>query len=327
MSSNQVQTGIWHNNSNPGAYATSLTIDVRTGAFLIAGLATFVTMVGGRFWAIVAFAIHQLRTTPADRDGIYHQQQAIYRNTSTGLGVIWLLLRVTWAWRGLAERNALCFFAFALPPLLCFAAFVAASVLSARVAAPSYAASAVRVRPENCGFLAFPAPDDPQYNGLLGEPAYGKWSNMKSREATNYARTCSGNSSSALTACNIFPVRALPYKTRTDAPCPFKGGRCALGENGAFELETQWIDSHQHLGINAIPSDRIFFRKATACSVIKIDDLTESYQSAGFNVFNYHLGPGGANGGGIASANSTYRYLESAQNPGFSYMIRYILPW
>jgi hypothetical protein len=42
---------------------------------VISALATFVTLVGTRFWAIVAFTLHQLRASKEDKDGIHHQRE------------------------------------------------------------------------------------------------------------------------------------------------------------------------------------------------------------------------------------------------------------
>jgi hypothetical protein len=327
MSSNYaVMDGIWRNHSNKGWYAASLTLDVHTGAILIAGLATFITIVSARFWVIIAFAFHQLRATRDKRDAIHHQQQAIYRNTSTQLGVVWLLLQVSWAWRGLAQRNALRLLVFGFPPLLCFIAFTAASLLSARITAPVYTGNEVRVRPKNCGLFSLRRSEDMRPNVTFGQSEYSRWVLGKTREATNYARTCNRNANTALTGCNVFPVTGLPYKTRIDAPCPFKGNRCVLGENGAFELTTMWIDSHRHLGVNAVPANRIRMRRVTTCSVLRVDDLVHSFQIPGANLYMYSLGNRDSMAGSVVPAidgsNYTFQYRDSARRDNLGYAIQ-----
>jgi hypothetical protein len=94
MSSNyQVATGRWDNYSNGGWFAASLTVDVQTGSLLVAAAATFITIVSSRFWSIVSFAIHQVRASNAEKDGVHHQHQVIYKN-ATQLGAVWLLTQV-----------------------------------------------------------------------------------------------------------------------------------------------------------------------------------------------------------------------------------------
>src|SRR4051794_23403611 len=109
MASNyDIATGRWDNHSNEGWLKASLTLDVQTGALLIAATATSITIFGTRFWTILSFCIHQLRASNLQRDGIHHQQQVVYKNSSQ-LGTLWLLTRVVWAWRGLSRRNTLRF--------------------------------------------------------------------------------------------------------------------------------------------------------------------------------------------------------------------------
>ncbi|KAG4433183.1 hypothetical protein IFR05_011343 [Cadophora sp. M221] len=319
MASNyKIATGRWENYSNKGWLAASLTLDVQTGAILIAATATFITIVGARFWTILSFCIHQIRASSLERDGIHHQHQVIYKNTSQ-LSTFWLLTRVAWAWRGTSPRNLLRFMLFSLPPLLCFAVFTTASVLSSRIAAPIYATSEVRIVPESCGFVAFAAPTDEEYSIQFGTPLYSQWATRKSRQATDYARNCYGRAESSAASCRVFSALKLPYSTNTTATCPFKGNRCYLGQQGALEMSTDWLDSHDHLGINAQIENRIRLRKVATCSVLNINDLISASPVRGVDVYEYYLGPRGLGKDSIGTTNSTYTWRESPRFDSIGY--------
>jgi hypothetical protein len=101
-----IYTGFWHDYTETGAYGWTLTLSVKWSAFLLAALSTFVAIVGGCFWSLLAFAIHQWQAHPGDDDGVYFQQQAIYRNSTSPWSVIIELLRVCAAWRSRRGRRA-----------------------------------------------------------------------------------------------------------------------------------------------------------------------------------------------------------------------------
>jgi hypothetical protein len=316
MAGPPIATGVWQNLSHSGWLASTLTLDVRTGTILISGLATFVTIVGGRFWVVLSFAIHQIRTRDTKKDGIHHQHQVVYRNQFSQLGATWVLIELAWAWRGHARRNILRMLLFILPPLFCFGAFAAASVLSAKVAAPSFAASEVRLQRRSCGILDWNTPDG--NTTLESNKDYAHWITAKTYSARNYARSCYGESNIGLTNCLAYRVQRLPYTTYPSATCPFKPGRCLLGEQNAFQMQTPWLDSHKDLGINAKPHNRLQFRKVSTCSVLRIDDLTMTSEMNNETWKGYYLGGIGASNN---LGNLTFTIQESALNSGFGYAV------
>lgn len=318
MSTYTIATGRWNDYSNSGGLTDSLTLSVQTSALLIAATATFITIVGARFWSILSFSIFQIRASPYDKDGIHHQQQTIYR-TNSQLGTVWILMRIVWSWRNNSRRNILRFIIFALPPLLSFAAFTAAGIMSSRIAAPNYSASQVRIEPRNCGLIVWHQTSDP-VTIELGTIQYSTRAVAKARLATDYARRCYTDAASTPAGCRLYPSQQLPYKIETTAPCPFAGGRCWLGEEGAMRMRTEWLDSHTHLGINAQLQNRIRFQRVTTCSVLKVDDLVSAHRQDGTDIYHYFLGPQGAKGS-VNRINETHGYRESSQWSQFGYSI------
>ena len=308
MSNLTVLTGLWHDHSQPPSHALTLTVNIATGSLLISALATFVTFVGSRFWVIISFLIHQLRASRQDKDGLYHQHQLIYRNSSSHLSTAWLIMRIAWPWRGRLPRIFTRTLAFALPPLLCFAAFAAASVFSARVAAPVYETSRVRVQSRNCGELVWVAPGNQITS--QGASVFGEWSVRTARKARSYARTCYGRPDEETSSCTVYPVRQLPYTINGDTQCPFARARCVLGPDSAFAMSTPWLDSHIHFGMNAAPEDRVKYRKVATCSVLDIRDLVRRYPGDVGSMYYYDLGPLS----GATRDNATYAVSDVLQN-------------
>jgi hypothetical protein len=77
-----VYTGIWINRSHSAINGATLTLDRRSGAFLIAFLALFVGAAGRNFWKIVRFILHLSFSAESNLDGLHYQRQAILRNAA-----------------------------------------------------------------------------------------------------------------------------------------------------------------------------------------------------------------------------------------------------
>jgi hypothetical protein len=94
-----VYTGIWINRSHSTINGATLTLDRRSGAFLIAFLALFVGAAGRNFWKIVRFILHLCFSAESNLDGLYYQRQAILRNAAIAHDAALDLLMARFAWR------------------------------------------------------------------------------------------------------------------------------------------------------------------------------------------------------------------------------------
>ncbi|KAH8878613.1 hypothetical protein GQ53DRAFT_833016 [Thozetella sp. PMI_491] len=316
-----VATGPWSDQSLAGWSSSMITLEVTTGGYLISALATFITIIGGRFWVIVAFAIHQYQSTEDQKDVLFHQHQLVYRNSDSQLSAAWYVVRMAWAWRKRARRVLLRSLLYLLPPIFCFAGFTVASVNSNRVTTPSYTANRVRVVSRNCGYLNWNAPENYDGSGNLtskGAQVYAKWYATRMAAGRNYARTCYGKDASDSITCNELPVQQLPYATDDAADCPFKEGRCLLGPKKAFRVTTPWLSSHEHFGINAPPNDRVGLRRSAVCSVLDIKDLTAVKEGSQSSFYAYYLGPYGTSNG---PGSPTYLISDTVQNDNIPYRV------
>lgn len=98
MSSATVATGLWNNHSYNGAYARTWTLDVSSGALVIAALAVVVSIVRDAAWSIAAYTIHQWRATNNPACSLYHQHQIIYRNQDSPIGAAKWFFRLPWSY-------------------------------------------------------------------------------------------------------------------------------------------------------------------------------------------------------------------------------------
>ena len=94
-----VYTGIWINRSHSTINGATLTLDRRSGAFLIAFLALFVGAAGRNFWKIVRFILHLSFSAESNLDGLHYQRQAILRNAAIAHDAVVDLLFARFAWR------------------------------------------------------------------------------------------------------------------------------------------------------------------------------------------------------------------------------------
>lgn len=78
MSSDIACTGRWIRWADGPVLGSTLTLTSRNGSFLVAFLALYVSFVGGQFWTILKFLIHQWRAKRRPKDALHHQQQGQY---------------------------------------------------------------------------------------------------------------------------------------------------------------------------------------------------------------------------------------------------------
>lgn len=313
MSAVPIYIGRWQDHSRSSSIlGDTVTLNVHWGGYLIAALSTFVGLVGTALWLLLAFFIHQYRSAPGQHDGLYFQQQAIYRNQGSASGALQDLFKVCWSWRprkatdqqpkekrvnSRVGRSVL----FSLPPLIVFATFTAAGIFISEVAGPTYETNSVRLVSSRCGFFSY---DTSTVDGRRAENLKVTNDTLAARQ---YAKTCY-QSNTTFTDCALFPVQSLPFSS-TMVPCPF--GRDPSGENScipgsgqALQMDTGYLDTNRHLGINAAPENRLLFRNVVTCSPIRIDDYLEVVNNTDptFPRLQYNMG-------GFYYDPSSYTYL------------------
>lgn len=102
-----IYCGTWTNWSHGRIAGATLTLDQQAAGYLTAFVATFVTIVGARLWAILCYVSHQFRSVQKPEDGLYHQQQAVFAMYTTPGGAAWAFLQQAWSWKGKVQSSVL----------------------------------------------------------------------------------------------------------------------------------------------------------------------------------------------------------------------------
>jgi hypothetical protein len=317
MSNYTVYTGFWRDHSQPGLSGFTLTLSVSSASLLVSGLATFVTLVGGRFWSLVAYAIHQIRAKDRASDGVHHQHQVIYRNASSHLTATWHILQIGWAWKKRANRVFGRTMLFGLPPFLTFVLFSLASIFSAKTTAPAYASNQVLIIPQNCGLLSFNTTSATGSSQQTLEILFTVWSTQDLAISLAYARSCYEPTDFPSASCGVYAAQSLPYDVNRTADCPLMKGRCLNGQQGSLKMATPWLDSQLHFGINDYPENRVKFRRETTCSMIEMaEDLVGSSTAPNGETYDY------AYLGSTFARNYTFYALSTIQTAGIKYDLK-----
>jgi hypothetical protein len=319
---NSVFLGVWTDWSHGSISGATLTLTQRNGGFLIAFIALFVTLTGGRFWAIAAFITHILHSTQTAQDGIYQQRQAILCNTNSSASALWKMLRLSWAWR--RHRRASLFkkiFPSMLLSFLILSVSAVATIFSSRVATST--GGEVLVSGSNCGLSrAFSNLTVEEYDAAAG------YHTIREQFSLNYASRCYRNDSLA-EDCPTFPRKNLAFNFTRNVACPFPGKeRICRDAYGAVRLDSGYINGHSDLGINAAPQNRFLYRSVLECAPLLNQgytrrDIPERRQSIS-PVISYFYGSTAYYG------NATYQYFDDpprnySKGSGFDGISEYTL--
>lgn len=300
-----VYTGYWVNWSRGPVLGATYTTTREKGNLLIAFTALFVAYIAPRLWRIVCILFHRCYATGRRSDGLHYQRQVVLRNSSSAENSVWVLGQLLWFWSGSGQRP----FRRLLPVLAtastCACAFALASGFSSEIS--TSVGNEVLMDGTGCR-LPGQESRPPDINALWVRDRSTRMSN-----AANYAQQCYGNdnendndnektrpasaSKGTMFDCTTFALKRLPAVINPDAPCPFntlKNGSNICHTSSNLELDTGYLDSHEHLGINSPNDERILFRQVTNCAPLRTAGYSRNYTGPrGLNYTGYYYGPRG----------------------------------
>lgn len=287
-----VHTGTWTNWTHGAVLGATWTTSLQNGAYLVAFLALFVRVAGGHFWDIFCYVLFQLRSTARDEDGLFHQQQAVLRNTGSDSRAAWKFLTLGWYWRKMAKRTWKRTLPLVFGAILNILAFGAAGIFVSRV---TNNGSQVLLRENACGFwtdvTAFGQTQSFTPEFIQQQQEFSANLQYVMTSASTYAAECYGYDSHAAANvpspdCNAYGRQLINWSVDTNATCPFAPEMCV--DNLAVRLDTGYIDSHLHLGINAPKEDRVLYREVFECAPI----TSKGFSSGWLDVADSGLSPG-----------------------------------
>ncbi|KAK4102384.1 hypothetical protein N658DRAFT_485216 [Parathielavia hyrcaniae] len=275
----EIATGVWQDHSKPGVFAWTLTLTISHGNILLSGLALLVTLAGASFWNITAFVLHSWKSANGDTmHALDLQQRVVLRNSRTSLSTVWSLLKLHHAWSGAdrpgrSRRRRAQTCALVAPAVLVWAGFVAAAIFTACLANRADGTVVAPVKAGDCGVWRYESAA--LLTGAAHFRAASDTTAARSYVSAFYRNQSSFASGSSATRSR-FVQPSLPIHTTKTAACPIPArDRCVLGEDGAFGMTTGLLDSHEMLGINAAPKDRVALQLSVTCSPVSVRDFVQ----------------------------------------------------
>lgn len=275
-----IYTGFWIDWSRGSVLGSTLTLSAENSAFLVAFIALFVRFVGGQLWEVLAFLLSTTRSTAEPQDAIYHQQQAILRNTSQPLSVLWGMLKLTWFWKDTTTRAQRRAVAFILGSLAYVVAFAVASIFSSKISSAD--SEVLLLSGPNCGFWS--SPDYESYNPAEESIQHFMMKNAQVFSTVNrfmgeshvYVAQCYNSTSTSPTEfCLPYGKDRISWSTLNHTTCPFEDMCIA----DAIQFDTGFLNSRTHLGINT-RHEHIEYRRVMTCAPITTENHVSGYVDA-----------------------------------------------
>jgi hypothetical protein len=165
----------------------------------------------------------------------------------------------------------------------CVVGFTVASGFSSTIS--TAVSSEVLVKSIKCGFVTEGLSSTPEQ--LFPLFSYGA---EKYDSAANYAQQCYSNNTSGVLDCGLFITKQITGTIDKNATCPFSNEVCRNSQSN-IRLDTGYVDSHAHFGLNSPPNERILFRNVVHCAPLTTEGYTtlETNTPLG-NVTKYHYG-------------------------------------
>jgi hypothetical protein len=275
-----IHTGLWINWAYGSILGPTLTISSRDGAYLVAFLALFVQLTGSHFWSLLSYFIFKVRKTDKPKDGLYHQYQAILRNTQSDVQAIWQFQRTGWAWRKKLKDSSLRATGYSMIAILNLVIFTTAGIFSSWV---TKANSDVLLQSSPlCGDFeskgAFHYTNTTSVSLAQQQEFNLSWASFLKNgmeQSTFYARYC--NISNSQNSCPPLGRRQIDFITTVNSSsgCPFNPQIC--DSNISIHMDTGIFDSLTDLGINSKKEDRVGFRAVLECAPIKTEGYTTGW--------------------------------------------------
>ncbi|ORY06755.1 hypothetical protein BCR34DRAFT_31387 [Clohesyomyces aquaticus] len=288
-SSYEVHLGFWTNWAHGRLQGATVTLTQRNGGFLIAFLAIFVGMVGKSFWRLACFMLHRYFSSSDPQDGLYHQRQAILRNSDTAQDGAWRLFVSLLAWRSgaRARRPIARLLPIILAALLLSSTFGIASIFSSQVT--NEKANEVLLTGTRCGQISQNKANNMTKSLELLLPYYAE----RASQVLTYGLQCYTNASNE-DGCNVYVKPQLPMYANTAADCPFPDPKLCKSSSSNLVLDTGLLDSVKHFGINSSPQEQFQFRIVQHCAPMTTDNYTETWTDPDLGpMMRYMYGQGG----------------------------------
>lgn len=274
MSEETYYTGFWINRAEGPILGLTLTLSVRNGGLLISFLTMFTRLAGNHMWGIIRFLLHQFRATPEPRDGLYHQQQTVLRNATSQSQTLERMAILALAWRSNADRTKWRSLPLMALIAMHLAAFILAGLFTSRVASSSKDAL---FKPNTCGY--WPEPEvNTRDNGSDHFDEYNAVTTNNRgimQRSNSYENTCYSGAGTG-SSCNSYIVPFIKSTANQNYSCPLPNSAC-WRDYYNLQIDTGYINSNLHLGINTRDEESVSYRKITTCAPFDTSPWTSDW--------------------------------------------------
>jgi hypothetical protein len=248
--------GQWMNYSQNPIFGATITLSNHDTDILQGFLALFISFVGGQFWTIISFVMHQAGPSGTTASGPSKttnsarrfdlKRRVILRNSAAPGDTACDFVSLGFDSR--KERKPM-FVAtiLALLAVVTYAGFTTAGILIPPKIKSESGESLILG--QNCGFF--------NVSSLQTNPALN---NLKQKQDTTTAATFARNCyrvDPKPPQCNRFTKPQLTWTSTSNVPCPFDLKLCNVNASTGYSMDTGYLDSLD-LGINAPSQDRVF---------------------------------------------------------------------
>ncbi|KAI0550607.1 hypothetical protein F4679DRAFT_541993 [Xylaria curta] len=276
-----VRLGIWTSWSRGPVSGSTLTLRRQEDDLLIVFAALFVAFISTRGWRIISFAFHRYYASSTPQEAVYHQHQAILRNSSDPQSSILLLTGLIWTNR-INKRKVIRLLLTILVAVVYSVAFTGAGGLSSQIS--TSIGTEVLIKSKKCGWndgtLIASEESGFLYDGLIAEEI---------ENAANYAQQCYSSDTTGILDCGRLNTKRIIPQIDTQANCPFHSDVCR-NDFANLRVDSRYIDSHDHFGLNTRPTERLLTRYVLHCTPMKTQGYSSQRDTAISNITVYHYG-------------------------------------
>lgn len=206
----------------------------------------------------------------------------VLRNSSSAASGLWSMSKLAWTWHH--DTNHL--LARTLPALvlsgLCFCLFTVAAGFSSTIS--SGVGNEVLLDGHGCGVVDTGSSTPDTLSSVAAH------SSQTMNNAVAYARECYSSNVTGTFDCANFVKNHLPGTMDDQAGCPFDDGMCRSNDSNLI-LDSGYLDSHEHFGMNTPKSQRILFRTKLHCAPVVTDGFSKNVSTPDNNYTQYFYGP------------------------------------
>lgn len=273
-----IYVGPWINWSKGRLFGATITMNKSSGNIFIAFMALFIGITGTSLWRIVAFISFNIVSKSTPQDGVYHQRQAVFRNSFREVEVIFKLIKIYMSWRAHAKNLGRRLIPCVVLALVVFLLVNAAGAFSSQIAVTPR--TEVLLSGRNCGYV--------RTRGITGSDQTLIWRPYHSEfqnKASNYALRCYDPKENT-SGCQTYVRKSLHSTITHNASCPFEESICKSKDKNIL-IDTGILDSHYDLGINAPLEDRFQYREKIHCAPL----ATQGHTKTKNQMIRFYYGP------------------------------------